>query len=86
MEEDVLAVLRRSDMWHELYVKCIRLLISGLFLALSVGTGYLVHALLTHSFLAKLNSQAGHVIEIVLDVSWNLQNNTTLITQSWIDY
>lgn len=69
MEEDVRAVLRQSDWHHDLCVKGVRLLVSGLFLALSAGTGYLVYALLTHSFLEKLNTKAGDVIEIVLNVS-----------------
>lgn len=67
MEEDARAELRKSDWCHELYVKCVRLLISGLFVALTAGTGYLVYSLLTHSFLAKLNSQAGNVIETLLN-------------------
>ncbi|XP_054273355.1 transmembrane channel-like protein 5 isoform X2 [Macrosteles quadrilineatus] len=67
MEDDARAVLLQLDWWNDLYVKIKRCLVSALFLVLSGATGCLVYALLTHSFLAKLNSQAGDVIEIVLD-------------------
>lgn len=69
MEEDARAALRHSNWFHDIYIKCIRVIFSFLFLLVLGATGVLVHYLLHQSLLNKLGYHAGNMIKVVLNVS-----------------
>lgn len=67
MKEDARAARRHSDWFHDVYVKCVRVIFSFLFLLVLGATGVLVHYLLNQSLLNKLGYHAGNMFKVVLD-------------------